>query len=563
MTPRATSNRRRARAACGAGFVLALGLTLAMAPAARAAGTAGAPGKAGAAPAAADTTRVTYLAGSSVYLEAGSARGLAAGDTVSVVRGARTVATLVVTTVSSRRAVCDTLRVKEPPQVGDTVLFRAHAEPTAVAADSSAGGTLAGTATSAAAAPGAGATTARARASRLHPVRGRIAAGFLRVDGDGSAYSRPSLDFLAEGRTAWGAPLDFSVDVRSHRVLRPGESEGEARVYRLSATSRSDGGGRAVTVGRQYLPFVSGVGLFDGLLGELGGGSVTLGLFSGFEPAITGYDFDTGVLQSGGYVRYRTRPDAAVQGGGRWSFVVGGLDTHDHGTPSRAALFAQSSYAATRLWMTAAQEVDLNSAWKQARGEPSVSLTSTFVTMRAQVAPRLALSAGYDGRRNVLLLRDRETPETAFDDRLREGAWTGLSANLGWKSRLDGSARWTSGGAAGTAWSWSGSLERASIPPLDGTVRWRATRVESRMQAGWLHAATLSVRAAGASQLTLGGGFQDLRDPLGDVRTRIAWESVDADLGIARRWYALVSAQREHGDEGNGTTVSTRLSFRF
>ncbi|HEX7078334.1 MAG TPA: hypothetical protein VF363_07930 [Candidatus Eisenbacteria bacterium] len=541
---------------------LVLGLLLSFPFAAPRAAAAGAPS---------DTTRVTYLAGSSVYLEAGSAQGLAPGDTVTVVRGGRAIASLAVTSVSSRRAVCDTLRVKEAPQVGDGVVFHPHAAPPPET-PSPAGAAPGGTSSNGALAPSrdaagdsAAVVSARppARAARLRPIRGRIAAGFLRVVGDASAYSRPSLDFLAEGRGAWGAPLDFSIDVRTHRVLAPGQTEGEARVYRLSATSRSEGGGRAVTLGRQFLPFVSGVGLFDGFLGELGGGAVTMGLFSGFEPAASGFDFDTGVLQSGGYVRVRSRPGAALGSGGRWSLLVGGLDSHDHGAPSRAALFAQTSYMAPRLWMTASQELDLNRAWKQARGEPAVSLTSTFVTMRAEIVPRVSLNGGYDGRRNVLLLRDRETPETAFDDRLRQGAWTGASLDLGFRSRVDGSARWTSGGPAGTAWSWSGALERAAIPPVEGTLRWRSTRVQSRVQTGWLHAATLSARAGGTSEISLGGGFQDLRDPLGGARTRLTWESADADVGIAQRWYALLSAQREQGDEGDSFTFSSGLSFRF
>ena len=63
-----------------------------------------------------DTTRVTYVAGSSVYLEAGREQGIAEGDTVSVAGGMR----LRVTAVSSRRAVCEPLGSRDaaPPRVG-------------------------------------------------------------------------------------------------------------------------------------------------------------------------------------------------------------------------------------------------------------------------------------------------------------------------------------------------------------------------------------------------------------------------------------------------------------
>jgi hypothetical protein len=513
--------------------------------------------------AATDTTRVTYLAGSSVYLQAGRDRGLAEGDTVVVAgeNGMR----LRVTAVSSSRSVCEPIAGGAPgalPRVGDLVRFRPGAPP-ARAGGSTSGSGPASTATApsdtaGAATPAAAIPPARA-AAYGRPVRGRVGIGYLKVDGPGTGYSRPTADLRLEGRSAWGAPLDFVADVRGHRLERAGSTtETAARVYRLSVSSAADDGSRRFTAGRQSIAIATAPGQFDGVSFEYGSPSWTAGLFSGFEPLRYGYDFDPGVLWTGVYAGARGRSAAR-----QWGLTVGGMDAHDHGVPSRAAIFAQAAYHDSRFSLFGAQAADLNTAWKRARGDPSISSTSTLVTANARLWTGVTLMGGYDGRRNVLLARDRETPETAFDDQFRQGGWGGLSIEPGWASRLDGTARWTSGGVAGTAWAWTGSVERHSIPPLDGRLSLRSSRVESDIERGWLHAASFSVRAGGASEIALSGGFQRMRDPFLGTLTKSAWQGLDADVGVGARWYLLLQGQRETGDEGKATTGYAGFSWRF
>ncbi|MGE5178293.1 MAG: hypothetical protein ACM3PF_04280 [Bacteroidota bacterium] len=505
-----------------------------------------------------DTTRVTYLAGPSVYLQAGRDRGLAEGDTV-VVAGAAAMR-LRVTAVSSSRAVCEPLPGSAAgglPRVGDLVRFRPGAPPaggaTSGGSPAAAAADTSGSPTRAAAAP-----TARA-ASFRRPIRGRAGIGYLKVDGPGTGYSRPTADLRLEGRSSWGAPVDFVVDVRGHRLERAGgPTETAARVYRLSVSSAADDGSRRFTAGRQSIAIASAPGQFDGVSFEYGSPSWTAGLFSGFEPLRYGYDFDPGILWTGVYAGARGSSPAR-----QWGLTLGGMDAHDHGVPSRAAVFAQATYHDSRLSLFGAQAADLNSAWKQARGEPAISSTSTLVTANARLWTGVTLMGGYDGRRNVLLARDRETPETAFDDQFRQGGWGGLSIEPGWASRLDGTARWTSGGFAGTAWAWTGSVERHSIPPLDGRLSLRSSRVESNVERGWLHAASFSVRAGGASEIALSGGFQRTRDPFLGTLTKSAWQGLDADLGVGGRWYLQLQGQRETGDEGKATTGYAGFSWRF
>ena len=69
------------------------------------------------------TAHVTYLAGRSVYIDAGRDDGLLPGATVQLVREGRVVATLRVEYLSTHRAACSIVAAQNDPVVGDTARY--------------------------------------------------------------------------------------------------------------------------------------------------------------------------------------------------------------------------------------------------------------------------------------------------------------------------------------------------------------------------------------------------------------------------------------------------------
>ncbi len=522
-------------------------------------------------------TRVTYVAGSSVYIDAGRDQGVAVGDTVSVVRGGAVVAVLRVSYVSTSKASCDTLRVTSMPEPGDSVRYTARA----AAPDSTGASPAAGAPGSGATAPswsGPGGTPGTApsdssAASRSTPpraparttgsraFRGRAGVGWIHISGGSGApgYSQPSVSLRLDGSAAGGAPLDFSADVRSHRTYQGGTADGETRVYRLEASVRDGSAHRRFTVGRQPLPIASSAGLFDGALAQVDGTRVSAGLYSGLEPAATDYGFSTEIVQTGLFLQLRN-PGGRVR---RWTGSLGFADSRDHGHTSRDFFSAQLFYLDRRLLVSAAQEVDANGGWKRGLGEPLLSPTSTFVTARAALTQRVSLDAGYDNRRNVRLYRDRDTPETAFDDRYREGTWFGASVDPAPFLRLGATGRVNSGGTGGSARSWSGTAEAYRLTSLHAIVRLRSTRVDSDAQTGWLHSGTLEVNPWAGVRLSGTLGTQHFTDVASGTPSRLDWQGLDADLGLARRWYLLLSAEHDHGSSDNRLQTYTSLNWMF
>ena len=247
---------------------------------------------------------------------------------------------------------------------------------------------------------------------------------------------------------------------------------------------------------------------------------------------------------------------------------MGGIGSYDHSALNREFMFAQVQYSDRRLFLFATQEVDYNRGWKRDLGEPVPSPTSTFATAQLQLTDEVSVHAGFDDRRNVRLYRDFVSPETTFDDSFREGFWGGVSVMALHHLRLGLDARQSSGGTSGSADSYTGMAGFERILPLEGSVRLRATRYTSDRAEGWLYSSAIGITPAWRLHLELNGGVRDERYPGGRLpagfpAANVRWFGADADVGLARSWYLLLSGSRTTGGgEGNDQLYAT-LSYRF
>lgn len=508
------------------------------------------------------TTRVSYLAGGSVYLEAGRRDGLAEGDTLEAVSDGRTVARLIVRYLSTGRAVCDTLNAVRMPAVGDVVRYRAR--PVAPGAAQGPAGSPPPTGVDTggvALRPGAGTADPTAAARRSHRLRGRIGARYLALDPKGAGgYTQPGLELRLDGANVGGSPIDLAVDVRGRRTYHSAAGaadDGEARVYRLAGTVHDGPGRRRLTLGRQLSSAFAAVSLFDGALIEYAGERWGAGLFSGAEPDPATWAMSADIVQHGAFLSRRGRDGAR-----RWSVTTGGVASFDHGQVNRQYAFLQGSWLEPRVSLFLAEELDFNTGWKRAFGEPTVSLTNTFLSARAQITREVSVNAGYDNRRTVRLYRDRETPETEFDDRHRQGAWVGAAAAPIEHLRISADGRW-SGGGTGDHHSVSASVETYRWSSLQADTRWRSTRFDGATSEGWMHVAGIGVRPWGQTRIELSAGRRTTTDVLSQLRMRTRWEGADLDLGFASRWYLLIAAQHDHGDGFDAMLWHGSLSRMF
>lgn len=497
--------------------------------------------------------KVTYLAGASVYIDAGRSEGLLEGDTLEVQRSGSRVAMLSVNFLASHRATCVVLGDAALPAVGDAVRFLARGTtappppPSAVTR-----------------APLAAELAAASPAARARPtpwLRGRAGVRYLGVRTEGgSHFEQPMLDLRAE--TAGSGPLDATLDLRGRRTSQSfanGDERRETytRVYRAAITWHDPKAQRLLTLGRQSSGALGPVSLFDGALLQTGADRWSAGLFGGTQPEPAHMRLSGDVSQYGAFLERRQAPLAAR----RWSLALGAISSYDHASPDRDFAYLQGSYRDSRLSGYFSQETDFNRAWKRSQGESGVSLTSTFANARLALTNDWDLNTGYDNRRNVRLWRDRETAETQFDDRYRQGAWAGMGWHIANRLRLGGELRTTGGFDRADSWSTSADVHRIGARGL--SLRARYAQYRSDPNDSRLASYGVAFDPLPAAHLSWTFGERRLSQPQFGLVTSTRWQSVGLDYTFLRRWYATASFERDRGDGEDLTQFDAGLSRRF
>jgi len=514
----------------------------------------------------AGAAEVVGLTVSSVYLDVGREDGLREGDRVEVLRGDAVVALLEVEYLASHRASCKILEVVSPIEQGDPVRFTARP--------------VSGTDER----PRSPTTRKRTRGqrswARRNGLRGRVGLRFLSVRDraqGGAELTQPAVDLRVEGRRVGGSPMGLSIDVRGRRtstVLADDTrtSQDNTRVYRAALSVNELRSGMTLTAGRQYSSALAAVSLFDGLLADFRHDKWAVGAFSGTQPDPVDFGYATDVREHGVYVEAHNRPDA----GKSWAFISGVIGSYEQGEVNREFLYLQSRYNGPRFSLYWIQEVDYNRDWKTDYEDSTVSPTSSLLTVRIRAGRGLTLYAAYDNRERVRLYRDRETPETEFDDANR----TGVRAGWNWRSRrhyrLGMDARTDQGGLAGDAETYTVNIGAADFTIAKLGVTARSSYYVNPRAEGWLSSAGTGVNIGRRVRLQVGGGLRDetlINPPVPTLpvpgtpspaaESRVTWYTVDLDVNLGRHWYMLISAERTTSELEDTEQLYSALSYRF
>jgi hypothetical protein len=206
----------------------------------------------------------------------------------------------------------------------------------------------------------------------------------------------------------------------------------------------------------------------------------------------------------------------------------------------------------------------VNYGWKTAAGDPAIMPSSTFISGRTQLSRALVLDTGYDNRRNVRLYRDRDTPATEFDDRIRQGVWAGMSARAGGHVTLGGNVRLHGDGSdAGRGHSWSVNGDVVRLVPWGARtgIRW------SRFSGDRMDSRLLGVALGFAPKRTLGvelsGGRRITADLITASEEQELWESADIDLSLGHRLLMTMGLEHIHGTIDRRFEEQVGLSWQF
>ncbi len=515
--------------------------------------------------------KVTYQTEATVYVDAGSEEGVAEGDILDVVRDGKVIAWLIVSVVSSHKSAC---RREDPGteiRVGDVVQHTPRASAAASAAPATSAAPAAAV-TAAGKSAAASTTTApekrprnNGNAMRDLGLSGRIGLRYLVVDQPQTdyRYSQPGIELRLAGQDIGGSSFGVDIDVRSYQTYQvsgiSSEKDLRNRVYRANVFWTGHEVPMRVAVGRLFSPTLASLSLFDGALVEYAGRRWSFGGLYGTQPDPQTYGFSQEVREYGAYAAARSDVGARV----RWGTTIGLISSYDEGEINRDFLYLQGYYDDTRFSGYLAQEIDANRGWKREEEGSSYSLTSTFLTARYRISPNLTINGGWDNRRNVLLYRDYVDPVTDFDDAYRQGYWVGADGRVRW-FRIGGNARFSRGGSAGPADSYSLFLGASGFSRFPLDVRTRSTFYTSDRAEGQLHSVTVgtgfgpTIHLAGTIGLRLEDGL------LSTVpETDLIWYGIDFDISFARHWFYLLSFEQTTGGVEDNRQLYTSINYRF
>jgi len=498
--------------------------------------------------------RITYLASGMAYLDAGREDGLKEGLEVRVFRAGAQVGVLNVTYLASHRSACTVVSSTMALSAGDSVEFEPVAKPATADSGRAAGAALA--------------TSQRPKLSNTaNRVRGRVGFRYLLVRPlEGNGFNQPAVDLRLDAPSLGGGPAGFLVDIRARQTYstRPDGSvtrDSRTGVYQAAVLLQTPHGPAHLTLGRQYLPTVSSVSLFDGALAQYQKSRFGLGIFAGSEPDPVSMGYSNDVRSYGLFLEGRSAPSAHT----RWTLTGGAVGSYAGGTVNREFAFLQASLNTPGVSVFLAQELDVNREWKAAAGDPPVELTSTFASLMVRPAQWASLQIGLDNRRNVRLYRDFVSPETLFDDTFRQGVWAGVSLMAGSHVRFGVDGRASLGGADSATRTRSGTayLGFERLTPANLSLRTRYTQYSSVLRTGTLQSFQLGVRPLSWLGFEGNGGFRAETGPLDAATRRTNWLGLDVDVSLGRRLYLLFSGSRERGLLAAGDQIYGSVSYRF
>jgi hypothetical protein len=495
------------------------------------------------------SAKVTYVTSSTVYIDVGRDDGLRPGDTVEVLRDGRVVTTLTVDELSNHRATCRRVEGTVEIRVGDAVRYTSRTREPAAAAT-----------------PVADAGT-RVDPSRRTGIRGRVGLQFLTVqnrDSDVASFSQPGLSLWLQGDRIGGSGVDAIVDVRARRTTRTTTGDvdpldTQTRVYRFAVGYQAPDG-ISVRLGRQYSPSLANVSTFDGALVRVDRRRWSVGGFAGTQPDPIDFAYATDIREYGAFAQFRGSPESR----NRWSVGLGAVGSYEQSEINREFVFVQFRFIGPKLFAFGVQEVDVNRDWKGEIEDQSVAPTNTFLSLRYNVSRRFGVVAGYDNRRNIRLFRDRVTPETEFDDTFRRGVWVGAFLQTGQRTRIDFATRQNSGGSAGDAATYTGSVGIGPYGPKGLLLRFRGSRFSNDDTEGWLASTFVGFNLVGRIHLGFDGGIRDDRLVADtDLSAPLVWYGLELDVPLGQRWFYMITLERTNGDLEQIDQLYTLLTYRF
>jgi hypothetical protein len=363
---------------------------------------------------------ISYIAASTVYVDAGRERHIAVGDTLSIVRSQKEIGVIVVIAVSGASSAANIVAQHVPFAVGDKAIahfISDRGESRKVLSKS----------------PDTSKTTHRPEilpqqrqtTQGENVVSGRIAIQYNAIFAEESRFNvnQPAASVRLNIGNLLGTGMRLAINGRSYYDAANnysiyGSPSGlKSRAYEVSLLQDAPDAAFGYGVGRLTSRYVGGMGTFDGAQLYYRFDHFTAGILGGAQVLDRTLTFSQDGTKGSFFLYSRTGADVFHQYDGTVAYgrqMVSSLD--------RQFLYTQNSLSlGSELMLYESSEIELNDIANGARTS-AFKLSNTFLNVNYQPVEWLYTNVGYDALRNIYLFETMKAiPDSLIDRSLVQG----------------------------------------------------------------------------------------------------------------------------------------------
>jgi hypothetical protein len=368
---------------------------------------------------------VSYVSGTTFYIDAGRLQGLASGDTAQIIHANIKIATAMITAVADSSSALRAISQSQNVSIGDTAVvlvegmgtqsdFATHDTtiiPVSVEVLSSS-----------------------KKSPRENVLSGRAAIQYYFISAEDSKFNlnQPAGTVMLNVSNLLGTGMILSLDDHSYYdgmnnySLYGNPSGFQHNLYQLSLTHDLPESPIGYGIGRMTSRFVGGIGTFDGAQLFYRVDNFTAGILGGAAADVPS-SLNFGGTRSAFFLNYHSGKDFFHQYDGTIAYglqMVGGkLD--------RNFLYAQNSLSlGTQLYLYETTEIDMSQLSNGAR-QTAFNFSDTYFSANYYPTNWLLANVGYDASRDIYLFQSmKNIPDSLIDRNILQGYRASVTVHL-------------------------------------------------------------------------------------------------------------------------------------
>lgn len=512
-------------------------------------------------------TKIKYVSAETVYLDAGSIAGISQGDSATIIRDGKVIADLVISFVAENSASASIVEATQALHVGDDAIV--HAIISTKLPTSPQENLSEGLETPILASPSLNSVNLKRRSATR--IRGRIGAQLFFQDDRESGNDdviRPALVARTTIENLFTEHLNLRMNLRIRQIRRTSaefadpQTEWNNRIYEFALEYDNPSSPLSYAIGRISSNQINGIGRFDGALaGYKADENVSFGAFAGTLPDLQTSEPGFDETAAGLYAAY----EVGDWNSHKFSGTLALAGKYNSGEINKEFLYQQLRYSWTRkVSFYQSAEIDINRGWRETVEGSSISVSNVLVNATYSPVETVNIDFGYDNRKLVRTYETKDTPDSLFDDALRQGFRAGLSTRFPWQMRAWMRAGLSKReGESENTRTLSGGLSQRDIFRSGVTLSAQASTFENPYSKGIqpsLKVSSYLMRVL-YLQAELGQSTYDLTDSGESIS--YDWLHLEASGSISRHFYSSAFTEFYRGDDMDVNRYWVELGYRF